>query len=214
LSTVGAERRRLEAICRNARSLFPGLDDKQLIALLDKDAENGVRLGNRPGPLELVGLGCHRDRPLGYRIPKSLRAALMFSTRSSWVPDWCALVALLEEFVQTWDDPLMSPPRAADKIYVRDGWRCMAPGCTSRKNLEEHHIVYRSHGGNNRADNRVTLCRYHHQQGEHNGMMRCRGKAPLGITWWMGRDAAGGVFKNERRLLTRAERTSRLHLSA
>jgi hypothetical protein len=214
LSTVGSERRRLDAICRKARSLFPDLDDEQLIALLDKDARNGARLGNGPGPLELVGLGRHRDRPLGYRTPRSLHAALMFSRRSGWVPRMVRSGGpprrVRPDLGRSADEP--TPSRRQDLRARRMAMH--GPGCTSRKNLEEHHIVYRSHGGNNRADNLVTLCRYHHQQGEHNGMMRCRGKAPLGITWWMGRDAAGGVFKNERRLLTRAERTSRLHLSA
>jgi hypothetical protein len=30
--------------------------------------------------------------------------------------------------------------------------------CGIVKNLEEHHIVYRSHGGSDAAENKVTLC--------------------------------------------------------
>jgi len=131
---------------------------------------------------------------------QALRVARVFSKRCAGVPEWCALYSLIEDFVDTWDDPRQSPKRAADRIYIRDGWRCAAPGCTSRRNLEEHHIVYRSHGGDHSPSNRVTLCRFHHQQGEHRGLMKCRGKAPLGITWLMGRRGAGGVFRNERRL--------------
>ena len=62
----------------------------------------------------------------------------------------------------------------------------MAPGCTSRANLEEHHVHYRSQGGTDEASNRVTLCRFHHQQGEHGGLMQVRGIAPGGLQWRLG----------------------------
>ncbi len=130
--------------------------------------------------------------------PGSLLAARMFSRRSGRVPEWVGLLALIEEFVATWDDPRQAPRRAGDRIYSRDGWRCSAPACTSRRNLEEHHIVYRSGGGSNKPSNLVTLCRFHHQHGEHGDLLRCRGRAPLGILWWMGRGGKGGFFRNER----------------
>ena len=47
----------------------------------------------------------------------------------------------------TWDQPEASPSRCADEVYVREGWRCFAPGCTSRSSLEDHHREYRSRGG-------------------------------------------------------------------
>lgn len=125
----------------------------------------------------------------------------MFSTRSRSVPEWVGLLALIEDFVTTWDDPRLIPKHAADLVYVRDGWRCMAPGCTSRENIEDHHVVYRSRGGD-LADpsNRLSVCRFHHQQGEHGDLATCRGKAPLGIVWWLGRNGIGGSFRNERKL--------------
>ena len=130
----------------------------------------------------------------------SLLAARMFSNDGMDVPEWCAWLALLEGFIRTWDDPHGMPRRPADKIYARDGWRCSAPGCTSRRHLEEHHIVYRSQGGDDSLENRVTLCRFHHQEGEHAGLMRCRGRAPLGVLWSIGRHGIGGLYRNERRL--------------
>jgi hypothetical protein len=110
------------------------------------------------------------------------------------------LLALLEEFVHTWDDPRMAPRRPSDDIYCRDGWRCTAPGCTSRSNLENHHLHYRSRGGCDAAWNRTSLCRFHHQRGEHGGLASCRGAAPLGIHWTLGRNGAGGRWRNEIRL--------------
>ena len=127
----------------------------------------------------------------------SLLCARMFSIRCRRTPAWVGLLAILEEFARTWDDPQMSPRRASDGVYIRDGWRCTAPGCTSRRNLEDHHIVYRSRGGSDEPSNRTCLCRFHHQLGEHGGLSTCRGVAPLGIHWTLGRNGAGGRWRNE-----------------
>jgi hypothetical protein len=114
------------------------------------------------------------------------------------VPDWVGLYAMLEDFAETWDDPRAMPKRKADRIYIRDGWRCTAPACTSRKNIENHHLEYLSRGGNPTAEeNQTFLCRFHHQLGEHGAFASCRGKAPLGIKWRLGRDELGVRYINE-----------------
>ena len=120
--------------------------------------------------------------------------------RFGFVPEWVAMLALIEDFVATWDDPRQAPRRDSDAIYVRDGWRCAAPGCTSRRNLEDHHVVYRSRGGTDALSNRTCLCRFHHQQGQHGGLMTCSGKAPLGLVWTLGDRGEGGTFRNDRRV--------------
>ena len=117
-------------------------------------------------------------------------------------PAWAALLALLQEFAATWDVDLAGRRPWARKIYNRDGWRCMAPGCTSRQNLEVHHVVYRSQGGNDRPENLVCLCRFHHQMGEHGLLAKVQGAAPLNLTWTLGRDGKGGRFRNDLRLAT------------
>jgi 5-methylcytosine-specific restriction endonuclease McrA len=132
--------------------------------------------------------------------PGSLLAARTFSIRCRRVPSWVGFLAMLEDFTQTWDDPQGSPRRKADAVYIRDGWRCMAPGCTSRRNLEEHHVVYRSRRGGNEMSNRICLCRFHHQEGEHGAYASCRGRAPLGIVWSLGVEGIGGRYRNDRRL--------------
>ena len=128
----------------------------------------------------------------------SFRAARTFSIRCRRVPVWVGLLAMLEDYVCTWDDPRGMPKRASDRIYCRDGWRCTAPGCTSRRNLEDHHIEYRSRCKNDDPSNRTTLCRFHHSLGEHGVLASCRGTAPLGVRWRLGRDGVGGRFRNER----------------
>jgi hypothetical protein len=115
------------------------------------------------------------------------------------VPAWAALLALLQEFTATWDVDQAGRRSSAQRIPGRDGWRCMAPGCTSRRNLEVHHVVYRSQGGNDRPENLVTLCRFHHQMGEHGLLATVRGTAPLHLTWTLGRNGKGGIFRNDLR---------------
>ena len=174
--------------------------------------------------------------------PGSVLSARTFSMRGRRVPSWVGLLALLEDYVRTWDassgiawddkgSALLStidecgpargitgeipnaptrkgdkssrirraaPKRKGDRTYSRDGWRCAAPGCTSRTNLEVHHVVYRSRGGGNETSNLVCVCRFHHQIGEHGGLASCRGRAPLGIVWSLGAGGIGGRYGNDR----------------
>jgi hypothetical protein len=157
----------------------------------------------------------------------SMVAARTFSVRSRRVPAWVGLLALLEDFVLTWDPPHRiarapagastdeptraragararsstgAPKRRGDPVYSRAGWRCSAPGCTSRKNLDDHHVLYRSRRGGNGLDNRVCACRFHHYLGEHGELASCCGKAPLGILWRLGKKDLGVWYRNERRV--------------
>ncbi|RMF75653.1 MAG: HNH endonuclease [Acidobacteria bacterium] len=108
--------------------------------------------------------------------------------------DW-RLFSALWSYASEWDRGVR---RHEDRIYARDGWRCQAPGCTARRNLESHHVVWRSRGGSDDDDNLVTLCRFHHQRGEHGELMAVTGRAPDGLTFVLGRDGRGGTFRNER----------------
>jgi hypothetical protein len=116
------------------------------------------------------------------------------------VPSWVALLALLEDYVATWDDPASMPARKADRIYRRDGWRCTAPRCTSREHLEDHHVIDRSREGDNDESNRTCLCCFHQHRGEHGGLASCRGRAPLGIVWRLGRRDLATFHRNQLRI--------------
>ena len=129
--------------------------------------------------------------------PASVRLAREFFVRCRRTPAWVGLLSLLEEFVLTWDPPAEEVRRRSDAVYARAGWRCCAPGCTSRRNLENHHLVHRSSGGGDELWNRECLCRFHHQMGEHGTLARCRGRAPLGVSWRIGRDRAATWWLNE-----------------
>jgi hypothetical protein len=77
-------------------------------------------------------------------------------------------------------------PKHRDPIFERDGWTCAVPGCRSRRNLHDHHLVFRSHGGDNTRDNRITVCAAHHLHGIHRGRIRARGRAGEAICWELG----------------------------
>jgi hypothetical protein len=94
---------------------------------------------------------------------------------------------MLAHALQVWGayGPREKVPRE-HRVFVRDGWRCMAPGCSSYRNLHGHHIVFRSAGGSDALDNLTTLCAWHHQRGVHAGRMRCTGSAPGGLRFELG----------------------------
>lgn len=132
--------------------------------------------------------------------PASLRTARAYAARCLRVPAWAGLWVLLEDYARTWDDPASFPRRQWHKTYERDGWRCMAPGCTSRKKLDCHHLDYRSHQGSDELPNLLTLCRYHHQQGEHGRYASVQGTAPAGLLWRLGPPAYGEWYRNDMRV--------------
>jgi hypothetical protein len=133
--------------------------------------------------------------------PAMVAARLSFVDHGH-VPIWVGLLALFEVYGAQWD---RSPQREGDPIYRRDGFRCMAPGCTARCNLEDHHVHYRSHGGNDDLCNQLCLCKFHHRQGEHGLLASCKGKAPLDVTWRLGRPEVGVWYRNELELETVAD---------
>ena len=96
-----------------------------------------------------------------------------------------AVGAMLDHALAAWgaDDERVA---RAHRVFARDGWRCTAPGCTSFRNLHDHHIVFRSAGGSNDLGNRTTLCAWHHLRGVHAGVVRCTGVAPDGLRFELG----------------------------
>jgi hypothetical protein len=86
------------------------------------------------------------------------------------------LEAMLDHALATWFEAGRRFKDYAD--FERDGVRCTVPGCSARRNLQSHHIVFRSRGGPDAPWNRTTLCAWHHQRGVHEGRISIRGRAP------------------------------------
>jgi hypothetical protein len=104
------------------------------------------------------------------------------------------LEAMLDHAIATWLEAGAQFEDYAD--FERDGYRCTVPGCTARRNLQSHHIHFRSASGPDVAWNRTTLCAHHHHRGVHAGSLTIRGKAPDGLVYTLGvgRFRSGDVF--------------------
>ena len=95
---------------------------------------------------------------------------------------------------RAWADLALANTHDTHAILERDAYRCAAPGCSRRCNLQAHHIRYRSEQGSDDAANLATLCAFHHQLGEHGGILRVRGTAipdAGALIWAMGIDEHG-----------------------
>jgi hypothetical protein len=125
------------------------------------------------------------DAEVEFRGPASVVALLQNAITVFEEPAharWRALERLLEHAQAEWQ----RLPRHRDPVFARDGWRCTVPGCSSRKNLHDHHVQFRSRGGDNARRNRVTVCAWHHLRGIHGGRVRAQGAAPDAVHWEIG----------------------------
>ena len=125
------------------------------------------------------------DADVSFRAPADVvalfrNAILAYAAPAE--PLWRGLEHLLEHVVAEWE----SQPRHRDPVFARDGWRCTVPACSSRRNLHDHHVLFRSRGGGNSRANRITVCAAHHLHGIHTSVIRAWGEAPDGITWELG----------------------------
>jgi hypothetical protein len=96
-----------------------------------------------------------------------------------------ALGVMLEHALGVWG-ALDEKVRKAHQVFARDGWRCAVPGCSSMRNLHDHHIIFRSAGGSDDPSNRLTLCAFHHLRGVHAGIIDCKGTAPNALRITLG----------------------------
>ena len=66
---------------------------------------------------------------------------------------------------------LMSGPSNEMRVLIkqRDHWACRV--CRSSEQLEVHHIVFRSRGGNHDDTNLITLCASHHRAAHQYKLM-------------------------------------------
>jgi hypothetical protein len=155
----------------------------------DGERDGGdVQIGARSGA---AGDGAERpaagvcDAAVGFTGPASVVAFfrdVLDAFAESDAARWRTLERLLFHVVATWE----RAGRHRDPVFARDGWRCAVPGCTSRRHLQDHHVVYRGRGGGNEQTNRVTACVGHHIYGIHPGIVRAWGMAPDDVHWELG----------------------------
>ena len=141
------------------------------------------------------GVGAEETERLSWWVP--IEVALLFTgvketlrrrlevEQGRRVTDGEVFEGLLDEAMSSWT--LREPGRRKpDPVIERDGYRCAVPGCSSRRNLQNHHIHFRSARGSDEAWNRVTLCAFHHLRGVHAARARVRGQAPEGLVFELG----------------------------
>ena len=121
------------------------------------------------GPASVIAL--LHDALLAYRDPESPYEAA-----------WKALERMLLHVKAQWQ----GVARHRNPIHEREGWRCRVPACSSRRNLQEHHVIFRSRGGDNARSNRISICAWHHLRGIHTGIVRAHGDAEHAIHWRLG----------------------------
>jgi len=74
------------------------------------------------------------------------------------------------------------PAAIRRRALIRDRFACTVPGCTSCRNIDLHHIKFRSHGGGHTVGNLTTVCGGHHVEA-HEGLLVIRGSAPDGLVF-------------------------------
>ena len=162
-------------------SLF--VEDGPASPILSSRADDASRHTLAPEPCT------HR---IAFRAPLDVaevwRSALRACRRARGphLRDWECLMIFIVDMYTGWHPRENAEWRRRYHILERDGWRCLAPGCTSRSHLNAHHVVFRSHSGTDDDGNLVTLCVGHHQAGVHDNRIRCYGRAPDAVWWELG----------------------------
>ncbi|MHC9540609.1 MAG: hypothetical protein AB9903_13975 [Vulcanimicrobiota bacterium] len=101
------------------------------------------------------------------------------------------LVALLQDYLLTERIHLKVTQNYA--ILKRDHFQCQVPGCKCRRNLQVHHIVWRSKGGSDKECNLITLFKVNHQHILHDLMaLKIEGTAPHNLTFTFGPNSSDG----------------------
>jgi len=195
-----AARRAAVWVRRAERMTVRGLRDAIDAALLraERGAELRARADARPqdphqNPADLQ-TGARPTRPretsrFFFRAPPEV-ARLIRATvctlrrRLELASDGEAFGAMFDHVFEAWG--ARRRVRSAQQVFARDGWRCTAPGCSSLRNLHDHHIRFRSAGGSDALSNRTTLCAWHHLRGVHAGLVRCTGTAPRRLRFELG----------------------------
>ncbi len=121
-------------------------------------------------------------------------------------PDWWCVEVMILEVRNGWgaEDRDFRRRTAEFGILARDGFQCTSPRCSSRRNLNVHHIVFRSQGGSDDPSNLTTLCAACHLQGVHaKGTITVKGHAPDALRWTFGLDPSRGPAVDASSLVVR-----------
>jgi hypothetical protein len=108
--------------------------------------------------------------------------------------EWECVERIVQTFVVGWSVRQTAAWQRRYRIFERDGWRCRVPGCSSRSNLQVHHVVFRSQGGGDDDGNLAVLCATHHLRGIHQGRLRAHALPGGLLAWEFAPDPAAGAL--------------------
>jgi len=118
---------------------------------------------------------------------------------------WMAALLMAHRARVAWSHLPKANRSKWERVYDRDHYRCAVPGCSRRRTLQDHHIVFRSKNGGDEHVNQITLCSIHHKM-RHDNIIRITGVAEQGkdtLVFELGIDANGRaleVFHGDRRV--------------
>src|SRR6185369_2496574 len=71
------------------------------------------------------------------------------------------ILEIAAHFIEVWKAHVKERKTKRDRIFARDGHRCLVQGC-SRAAVQRHHIEFASQGGSDDDWNKISLCAAHH----------------------------------------------------
>src|SRR5262249_39584000 len=95
------------------------------------------------------------DAEIGFSAPASV-VALFRTAILAFAHPHDSLVGGLESLLLHVKAEWEGQPRHRDPIFARDGWRCAVPVCTARRELHDHHLLFRSRRRAHARRNRIT----------------------------------------------------------
>jgi len=108
-------------------------------------------------------------------VAGGMQVPLTAAARERLVCDSAEVGDLESEVLVALKPNIPSPTRR--KVFIRERFACAVPGCRSRRHLDIHHVIFRSHGGTHAMGNLVLLCAGHHEH-VHEGRLAITGCAP------------------------------------
>jgi hypothetical protein len=155
-------------------------DDQTLGPTGDREEEKSPRASKVPAP---------RARQLFVTCKHCARSELLVDGEALVLDDkTAARLACDVELVGDADSNDLTrvsskiPSALRRKVFMRDKFCCVVPGCTAREFLDVHHILHREHGGTHAMRNLCVLC-FHHHKAHHDGKLAIEGTAPHGLTF-------------------------------
>ena len=100
--------------------------------------------------------------------------------------EWECAERFVSAFIDEWSRGAPKNDSLCHRVVERDNYRCTVPGCSARRDLHAHHVIWRSRGGPDEEWNLTTVCDTHHLEGIHAGVIHVSGDAPHRLVWGLG----------------------------